>query len=176
MHTSLRYCLVLIALLFATSAKASDNEQAKHIAKIEAVIEDFRTAIIAKDKARFLSLFHGMNIPWLAVLEDQSLAKMRERRPNRPKADPMGTPGPDQFIDAIAKDTERDEEKFSNVRIQTNGHIASVYFDYSFHRGDYMTNFGAEAWQLVNTDQGWKINSVIYSVELNSQPPKMPTK
>ena len=171
MRSSIQALILLASLLFTATTQAQNLDNNQHETQIRAVVEDFRTSIIAKDKTRFLALFHGMSIPWLAVYEDKSLAKIRERKADFPKADPLNTPGPDQFIDFIVKEQQRLEEKFRNVRIQTDGQIANVYFDYSFHQGDYMTNFGKEAWQLVNTDHGWKINSVIYSVELNPQPP-----
>lgn len=148
----------------------------KSEAEVRAVVESFHSSIIAKDKPRFLSLFHGMAIPWLAVLEDGTLAKMRKRQPETPKADPIGTPGPDDFIDFVMKSPLPVEEKFSNLRITTDGLIASVFFDYSFHQGDYKSNWGSEAWHLVNTEKGWKINSVIYSSEINPEPPKQAEK
>ena len=85
------------------------------------------------------------------------------------------TPGASavKFIDSIVSDTEAIEEKFDNVRIDSDGDIAQVYFDYNFNRGEYRSNWGQEAWQLVRTTQGWKINSVIWSMEFNPQkPPK----
>lgn len=74
------------------------------------------------------------------------------------------------FIDGIIETSARKEEKLWNVRIDSDGQVASVSFDYSFHSGDYKSNWGQEAWQPVHTGQGWKINSVIYSVHLNPEP------
>jgi hypothetical protein len=168
-----------VALILFTSALTVQAQQAdlkKSEAQIQEVVESFRTAIIEKDKPRFLALFHGMAIPWLAVNEAGSLTKMRQRNPAMPKADPIGTPGPEQFIDFVVQAPMPIEEKFSNVRITNDGMIASVFFDYSFHQGDYKSNWGTEAWHLVNTDHGWKINSVIYSVEINPVPPTRPKK
>jgi hypothetical protein len=162
---------ILMALAVTFQAQAQQPDLKKSETQIQAVVESFRTAIIEKDKPRFLALFHGMAIPWLAVNEDSSLAKLRKRNPDTSKADPIGTPGPDAFIDFVMNAPMPMEEKFSNVRITTDGMIASVFFDYSFHQGDYKSNWGTEAWQLVNTESGWKINSVIYSIEYNPLPP-----
>jgi hypothetical protein len=163
----------LSAAPFAAMASTTTPPAAKSTAdtEIRAVIETFRTSIINKDKTRFLQLFHGKSIPWLAVLDDESLQLAKKRNPKASKADPMGTPGPVPFIKSIASDSSRAEEKFENIRIETDGDIASVYFDYSFHQDNYKSNWGKEAWHLVRTDQGWKINSVIYSVHINPVPP-----
>lgn len=171
MHSSIRIFLLNLTLFASTVANAQNANPTNHETQIRDVVESFRVSIIEKDKPRFLALFHGMNIPWLSVLENKTLANIRERRADRPKADPLGTPGPEKFIDEVVGIKMRLEEKFSNIRIETDGNIASVYFDYSFHQGDYMSNFGTEAWHLLNTDQGWKITSVIYSVEVIPKPP-----
>jgi hypothetical protein len=39
-----------------------------------------------------------------------------------------------------------------------------VSFDYSFHANGVKANWGREMWQLVRTERGWKIFSVIYSI------------
>ena len=62
------------------------------------------------------------------------------------------------------------EEKFWDIDIKTDGEIASIYFKYSFHIGDYKYNWGDEAWDLVKTADGWKIVSVIYSTTENPEP------
>lgn len=171
MHSSIRIVLFSLTLFASMGVHAQSANPTNHEAQIRDVIESFRVSIIEKDKPRFLALFHGMTIPWLSVLENKTLANIRERRADRRKADPLGTPGPEQFIDEVVGIKMRLEEKFSNIRIETDGNIASVYFDYSFHQGEYMSNFGTEAWHLLNTDHGWKITSVIYSVEVNPKPP-----
>ncbi len=139
-------------------------------ADLRAVIETFRTSILAKDQARFLALFHGESIPWLAVLDEASLQQVRSRRPGYPKADPLGAPGPRPFIEGIVASQVPQEETFSGIRIDTDGQIASVSFDYTFLRGGQPTNRGQESWHLVNTDHGWKISAVIFSVHLNPAP------
>jgi hypothetical protein len=42
---------------------------------------------------------------------------------------------------------------------------------YTFMEGSYRANWGKESWQLVRTENGWKIASVIWSQELNPTPP-----
>jgi len=161
----------LIVLTSAFTVQAQQPDLKKNEAQIQAVVESFRTAIIEKDKPRFLALFHGMAIPWIAVYEDSTLTKLQRRYPGMPKADPIETPGPEKFIDFVVQEPIPIEEKFSSVRITNDGMIASVFFDYSFHKGDYKSHWGTEGWHLVNTDHGWKINSVIYSIENNPVPP-----
>jgi len=52
----------------------------------------------------------------------------------------------------------------SNLSIDTDGEIASVSFDYSYLTNTKMINWGKEQWQLVRTESGWKIFSVVYTI------------
>lgn len=131
---------------------------------IRQVIETFRTAIIDKDKARFVPLFLHEKITWQAVMEDNSLARIRAKRPQAIKARVF----PDQnwltFIDGIVADPKRNEETFAGITIDSDGDAASVAFDYVFLYDGKETNHGREYWHLVRTEGGWKIASVIYSI------------
>ena len=162
---SLSFCL------FAAPAFSQSTATTTSKTEIRKVVEEFRTSLIAKDKVRFLKLFLGESIPWVGVMDDASLKKIRAKHPDTPRADPLHGPrlGPVPFIEGLAAEKESVEEKFSNIRIDTDGLVASVSFNYSFHMDKVKCNWGQEAWQLVKTDQGWKINSVIYSVTLNPE-------
>lgn len=157
-------CLLPLAL--PTHSRANEADPRRQIGN---VIDAFRTSIIAKDKARFVELFLHENIPWQDVTSEPELQRMRRQRPDARKVafDPKDTWR--AFIDDIVADTERTEETLRNIRIDTDGDVAAVWFDYSFHAGGRETNHGREAWQLVNTDDGWKIISVIYSVNRIAQ-------
>jgi len=166
--------LCLAASLFLSAphmARAEDPAHSRH--QIEAVVETFRTALIKKDKEAFLRLFVKEDIVWIGVTTDASVEMLYANRP-RPemKRPPKLFPGTLRgFIDAVAKDPTPLDEIFSNVRIETDGDVAQVWFDYTFMEGSYRANWGKESWQLVRLDSGWKIASVIWSQELNPTPP-----
>jgi hypothetical protein len=68
-------------------------------------------------------------------------------------------------VDFVGASHQRLEEIFSNLRIDTDGAVASVYFNYVFLSGDKEKNRGSETWQLVNTGDGWKISALSYSID-----------
>ncbi|MFD0738448.1 nuclear transport factor 2 family protein [Lysobacter koreensis] len=160
----------LLACLLSSAAMAQPAPLAPSgdVAQIEAVVEAFRAAIIDKDKPRFVALFVPGRVTWQSVRGDDTLRMAREKNPQAAKVsiDPNKTHL--SFIDGIVAGTQREEEKFRNVKIVTDGDIASVTSDYSFHQGERETNHGQEAWHLVRTDGGWKIASVIWSVNRTS--------
>lgn len=153
-----------IGCFIAPAGSAFAQDAAAQKQQIEAVIEAFRTSIIEKDKAKFTALLFSEDIPWTSVVTEETLARMRKKKPEAKRVYPSVGKGTIEFIDSIVAEKEPQEEKFENVHIETDGSIASVWFDYSYHDGAKKTNWGKETWQLVRTDDGWKINSVIWSI------------
>jgi hypothetical protein len=158
-------CLLPFAVLAQASPAGSPPE-----VEIQTVIEAFRTAIIDKDKERFVGLFLPGHVAWQSVRGDDTVRRAREKDPNATKVLVNPEKTHLSFIDGIVDSKNRIEEKFRNTRIETDGDIASVYFDYSFHANDVETNHGQEAWQLVRTGDGWRISAVAWSV--NRTPPQ----
>lgn len=69
-HQALAMLVTLAALALPLHAQPQDVIKSE--AQIGEVVESFRTAIITKDRPRFMSLFHSMAIPWLAVYDENS--------------------------------------------------------------------------------------------------------
>ncbi|MBO9883271.1 nuclear transport factor 2 family protein [Xanthomonas sp. D-109] len=158
------FSLLFFATAFVASAK--QPAQAEDQGAIHAVVESFRTAIIERDKPKFLSLFVKPDLPWQSVLTDRSLAKVRNESPKAIKARFKTENNPTAFIDEIANSPTSSEETFSNVKIDSDGDVATVSFDYTFIADGKATNSGRECWLLVRTESGWKITTLAYSVEL----------
>jgi len=145
----------LLALAPLSCAFAADAR-----GEVEGVIDTFKRAIIAKDVATLKGLFLKDHTSWVLVSSDAEFAQRKAKSAKATKIEP-GTYL--EFAEQMGEGKERFEEKFANVEIRTDGAIASVHFDYEFHEDDRVTGKGQEAWQLVKTEQGWKINAVVYS-------------
>ncbi len=168
----------LFAVLFATMLSAcaapshrpsSDGDRQA----IEQVVEAFRVSIIKKDKEQFMKLFYSDSIPWIGVTTDNSLARINAKQSAAGKeAIPKIRGGGNltSFIEDIVGNPNPVEETFDNVRIDSDGDVAQVWFDYVFVDNGYKANAGKEAWHMVRTANGWKINSVIWSMEFNPVP------
>ncbi|WP_342380084.1 DUF4440 domain-containing protein [Myxococcus stipitatus] len=157
--------LLLLACLVAAPSLAQQRPPDTTAAKqqIQAVVEDFREAILQKDPQKFLGLFLREDVIWQSVHGEERLKKVREKSPQANKLTSGPKQNPRAFIEDIAAKPQRVEEKFINVRIDTDGNIASVSFEFTFHAEDRVINRGQESWHLVNTGTGWKIVSVIWS-------------
>jgi Domain of unknown function (DUF4440) len=129
--------------------------------ELREVIKSFGEAIIRKDAAQFLALFADGPVTWRSVDSDALLAKEGWANP-KAAYDPARTPR--SFIERIAHSPEsREEETFSNIRIEHDEDIAAITFDFTYRVNDRSINEGKESWHLVRTEAGWRIVSVIYS-------------
>ncbi|HEX9173404.1 MAG TPA: hypothetical protein VF861_12140 [Telluria sp.] len=140
--------------------------------QIEGIIETFRTAIINKDTASFMGLFQREDITWAGVYTDGSVERWNAslKDPTVPRATKYHPGTPRRFIESIARSRDIREETFSNVRIDTDGEVAHVWFDYTMMVGNHRNNWGKESWQLVRSEAGWKIAAVVWSAEENPVP------
>jgi hypothetical protein len=134
---------------------------------IRQVVETFRLALLNKDKPRYMGLFFSSQaegVGWQAVVDDAKLALIRKDRPQAIKARPIPANNFIALIDAVVASPVVEEERITKLRITTDGEIASAWFNYAYLSGGQVSNWGQEHWQLVRTEQGWKIFSVVYTI------------
>lgn len=162
--------LVLVFLSISFHSVAANKE---HKA-IKKVIHTFEQTIQDKDKEGFLALFLDPQKPMVAVVTEEGfeMRKALTEKYNKEEnknlvATRTFTLMPEKAIDLSVKRKQVSRENISNVEITTDGNIANVYFDYEFMVGDKRQNWGRESWQLVQTANGWRIASVVYSIEKN---------
>jgi hypothetical protein len=162
------FSLLFFALLTGCQSIAvNTRDRIGDTKAIEHVVESFARALREKDKALYMSLFFSdkaEEIGWQYVSEDVRLAYIRQSKPDAIKARRIPSNNFIGLIDEAVATTETREEKFSNIHIDTDGEIASVSFDYEFYAAGKKTNWGKEMWQLVRTEAGWKIFSVVYTI------------
>jgi hypothetical protein len=160
-HVALIAALMGIAGGQTAPASAYTRSQAEQ--DLRGVIETFRMSIIRKDKAAFLALFHKGSVVWQGVDSDALAAKSGRRAGVDAKAAIDPARNPVSFIEGIANEKDRSEERFDKVVIDTDGDVAAITFDFIYLLNDRPINAGKESWHLVRSESGWKIVSVIYS-------------
>lgn len=172
MRIALPAVVLAASLLVAAPRPAFAQSAASSREQIEDVIGRFGKAIVDKDVAGFMQLFLREDIAWTVVYTDGSVGRYNAglKDPKTPLATKVQGGSPRKFIESIARSREARSETFSNVRIDTDGEIAHVWFDFAFMSGDYKNAWGKESWQLVRTETGWKIAAVAWSAEENPIP------
>src|ERR1700754_2117093 len=156
-----------MALLFTPFAHAATPSAPTATAEINQLVATFKAAIIAKDGAKLDTLFVPENSSWFSALDQSSLDQMRAKKPDarRFRAEPDAFKSFTKFVGGTSHAIE---EKFDNMRIDTDGIVGAVYFDFVLLLDGKPTNHGNETWQVVRTDDGWKINAMLYSVILDN--------
>jgi hypothetical protein len=152
---------VLLAACLASPVQAADHPHAADVAAINQVVEQFKAAIIAHDGKTLDSLFLQDHDSWLTVADDKSWADIKQRHPTARK---WFGGARSKFVEYVQTSPKPIEERFYNVRIDTNGAIGSVYFDFDFLSDGKLTNRGSESWQMVRDEDGWKIAAMLYSM------------
>jgi|SRR3569833_1006646 len=137
-------------LLLLSSSAALANNTSADIDDIRKVMDTFHEAVVSHDGARLSELFIPEGSTWLNVLKWP--AKIR-----------VGSYT--DFAKFVSTTKSELNPQHSHVRIQTDGTIASAYFDFVFKIDGKEENKGSETWQLVKGPDGWRIAAVTYSSE-----------
>jgi ketosteroid isomerase-like protein len=150
--------LASAAIYAQPPAPAGSSEDIKAIIQ---VTEEFQAAIIAKDAKRLSALVLNPHILFTSPASDEYVRKSRET--TDVNDDGMDGAGYRSFARLIANTKVPLQEKFYNVKITQDGHVAWVVFDYEFLRENKVSNYGVESWNMVKRDGKWKIFSVVWS-------------
>jgi hypothetical protein len=134
----------------STSAKVS----------IERLMAEYHQAVTSHDGARLSSLFVAKGSAWFNVLSDAAYMRARVKNPAASKIRLWSF---QQFAKVVSTSHATLDPQHANVRILTDGTIATVYFNYVFRVNGKAENRGSETWQLVKASDGWKIATITYS-------------
>lgn len=129
------------------------------IRQIEQLMAEYHQAVVSHDGARLASLFIA-NGSWFNVLSDAAYARARVKDPAALKVRLWSF---QQFAKVVSGSRASLDPQHSNVRILTDGTIASVYFKYVYLIDGKPENQGSETWQLVKASDGWRIAAITYS-------------
>lgn len=131
---------------------------------MQTVAVRFQHAIRHRGKVEFLSLFlNPAATNRQEVMSVRAGAKDASSKGIKAAYDPGNNPV--AFIDSIVARKGNADEDFNHIRIAGNGDSAAVSFDYAFKIDGLVPNSGMEHWLLVNTNGGWRIVSVAWSVK-----------
>lgn len=67
-----------------------------------------------------------------------------------------------QFIAAVGGPKEDVwDERLDGIEIKIDGDLASVWTPYHFFRGDTFSHCGVNAFQMMKTEEGWKVINIV---------------
>lgn len=157
MHRFTRFFL-LASLAMTGAARAADL--ARDTADVQHVMDAYHEAVVTHDGARLASLFIPQGSAWLNVLSDDAYAAAQAKSPDTQKVR-VGSVA--DFARLVSTSKAAFNPTHTQVHVNSDGTIASVYFDFVFYIDGKAQNAGSEAWQLVRGSAGWRIAAITYS-------------
>jgi hypothetical protein len=149
---------LIAGLLLPAAAFAAGTEQ--DTVEVQHVMDAFHDAVVTHDGARLAALFIPEGSTWLNVLSDDAYSRAKAKSPDVAKVR-LGSFK--EFAGFVSTSKASLDPRHTHVRIQTDGTIASAYFDFVFLIDGKEENHGSETWQLVKGAAGWRIAAITYS-------------
>lgn len=130
------------------------------VADIQHVMDAFHHAVVTHDGDGVSKLFLDHGSTWVTVLSDKAFAAMQAKNASTQKVRVSSYRDFSTFVSSTKSDLD---PRHTDVRITSDGTIASVYFHFDFVIDGKVQNRGDETWQLVKSTDGWRIVAIIYS-------------
>ncbi len=71
----------------------------------------------------------------------------------------------EEFVSNLSSSNVALLERMWEPTVLHHGPIAVVWTDYDFYRGGEFSHCGVDAFHVVRTDDGWKISSIVFTIE-----------
>jgi hypothetical protein len=151
---------------FAESNKAVPASAGSDTVEVQHVIDAYHEAVLTHDGSRLANLFLSQGSMWLNVLSDEAYARAKARSPDAGK---FRVGSFTDFAKLVSTSKASFNPTHAHLQQNSDGTIASVYFDFVFFVDGKETNCGSESWVLVKGADGWRIAAITYS----SNPPML---
>ena len=148
--------ILVVALLLSPAVHAKEQD----IAEVQHVMDTFHHAVVTHDGSALAARFIPEGSTWLNVLSEDAYARAKAKSPEVAKVR-LGSYK--DFAGFVSHSKDSLDPQHTHVRIQSDGVIASAYFDFVFLINGKVENRGSETWQLVKGAQGWRIAAITYS-------------
>jgi len=148
--------ILFVISFFACSTAFTQNLSADSI-EISRIIYEVFDGMRESDTTKMTPYFHPeVKMQSLSVGEDDN------------QLSPLN--GSSGWLNAVANNSgDIWDEQISNLRIQSDGAVATAWMNYEFYLGDKLRHCGINSFQFIKTDEKWKIIYIIDSRIKNCQ-------
>src|ERR1700689_4588132 len=144
----------------AETCKAVPASIASDTVDVQHVIDAYHEAVLTHDGSRLARLFIPQGGIWLNVLSDEAYARAKAKSPDAVK---IRVGSYTDFAKVVSTSKASFNPTHTDLRENSDGTIASVYFDFIFLVDGKEQNRGSETWVLVKGTDGWRIAPITYS-------------
>ena len=137
----MKYIFLFFFILCTTHLFAQESKEQSVMQVVNRVFEAMRT----NDSTMLKSCFTENATTYTLFRDQEGVAQLREGSLQK-------------FAEAVGKPkTDVWNEPIWNEKVNIDGPLATVWVDYAFYLNDQFLHCGVDAFQLVDTQQGWKI-------------------
>jgi hypothetical protein len=136
------------------ASTASDTVDVQH------VIDAYHEAVLTHDGSRLARLFIPQGSMWLNVLSGDAYVRAKAKSPDAVK---IRVGSYTDFAQVVSISKASFNPTHTHLQENSDGTIASVYFDFVFLVDGKEQNRGSETWVLVKGIDGWRIAAIAYS-------------
>lgn len=158
-HSS-KAVVVVAGLLFAAQTFPADAASAssgdKNLPALRALWKDYEHAVAKKDASKLLSMYVSADVPVMGGFAAKSYALVTAANKQPVPRTLLTTANED-----VVGEVKLPPDQIEHLDIHTDGEVGSVSFDYRAKVGH-----GRIIWTTVLTNHGWKIASVVYSINV----------
>jgi hypothetical protein len=144
----------------AESNKGVPVSTASDTVDVQHVIDAYHEAVLTHDGSRLAHLFLPQGGMWLNVLSDDAYARAKAKSPDAVK---VRVGSYTDFAKLVSTSKASLNPTHTHLQENSDGTIASVYFDFVFLIDGKEENRGSETWVLVKGTDGWRIAAITYS-------------
>lgn len=144
----------------AESNKSVPASTAADTVDVQHVIDAYHEAVLTHDGSRLERLFIPQGSTWLNVLSDDAYARAKAKSPDAQK---IRVGSYTDFAKVVSTSKASFNPTHTHLQQNSDGTIASVYFDFVFLVDGKEQNRGSETWVLVKGTDGWRIAAITYS-------------
>lgn len=138
----------------------STDTASQDVADIQRVMEAYHHAVTTHDGKSVSELFLDHSSTLVNVLSDKTFAAARAKNASTQKVRVSSYRDYAAFVSSTKSDLD---PRHTDVRITSDGTVASVYFHFEYVIDGKVENRGDETWQLAKTVDGWRIVIITYS-------------
>lgn len=140
-----RLTAIAMATLLASTGVPAQGATANDEAEVRAVVDRLFDGMRKNDSSVVRPLFHAKaRLISTSMRAGAPVVQVEE--------------SPDAFVTAVGRPhPEVWDERVSNVKVMIDGPLASVWADYTFHRGTTFSHCGIDHFLMVKEGNAWKI-------------------
>lgn len=140
--------------------KAVSAGLASDTADVQHVIDAYHEAVLTHDGDRLAHLFLPQGGMWLNILSDDTYARAKAKSSEAVK---IHVGSYTDFVKLVSTSKASFNPTHTHLQQNSDGTIASVYFDFVFMIDGKEQNRGSETWVLVKGTEGWRIAAITFS-------------